>query len=239
MRHLRVAALYDIHGNLPALAAVLSEVERAQPDAIVVGGDIAAGPMPRETLERVIALGPRARCLMGNTDRLLVEHYDGTSTAGDGSIWVRRDAWAAARLTGAGRDFLAALPPTVVLDVTGLGPTFFCHGSPRNDEERITSQTPGDSLDAMLAGTAERVVVCGHTHVQFDRAHAGRRIVNAGSVGLHSEEGPGAYWLLLGPGVELRRTTYDLDDAARRIRATGYPEPDGLIERLAGRAATT
>jgi diadenosine tetraphosphatase ApaH/serine/threonine PP2A family protein phosphatase len=80
---------------------------------------------------------------------------------------------------------------------------------------------------------AEDVIVCGHTHVQFDRAHRGKRVVNAGSVGMHLEGRPGAYWLLLGPDVELRRTAYDVEDAARQIRATGYPDPDELVERLA------
>src|ERR1019366_2860913 len=76
------------------------------------------------------------------------------------------------------------------------------------------------------------VIVCGHTHVQFDRTHKGRRIVNAGSVGMHYEGRPGAYWLLIGPDVELRRTSYDTADAAKRIRATGYPDPGELVERL-------
>jgi len=96
---MRVAALYDIHGNLPALEAVLSEVEREEPDRIIVGGDLASpGPMPRETLDRLIALGGRARFIHGNTDRELVEHYNGTSMVGEAvgedNIWVRRSEWA-------------------------------------------------------------------------------------------------------------------------------------------------
>src|SRR6202040_4083507 len=117
-------------------------------------------------------------------------------------------------------------------EIGELGPTLFCHASPRSDEEPITRLTPAQRLDEMLAGTAEEVIVCGHTHVQFGRTHKGRRIINAGSVGMHSEGRPGAYWLLIGPDVELRRTTYDLADAARRIRSTGYPDPDELVERL-------
>jgi diadenosine tetraphosphatase ApaH/serine/threonine PP2A family protein phosphatase len=119
-----------------------------------------------------------------------------------------------------------------VLDIEGLGATLFCHGSPRSDEENITRLTPDTRLDEILAGTPENVIVCGHTHVQFDRTHKGKRIVNAGSVGMHHEGRPGAYWLLIGPEVEHRRTPYDLDDAARRIRATAYPDPDELLDRL-------
>ena len=69
----------------------------------------------------------------------------------------------------------------------------------------------------------EPVVVCGHTHVQFDREAAGKRLVNAGSVGMPYEARPGAYWALLGPDVELRRADYDLEAAAEAIRATGFP----------------
>jgi predicted phosphodiesterase len=233
---MRVAGLYDIHGNLPALEAVLAEVRREAPDLIVVGGDIAAGPMPRETLDALLALQGEARFIRGNTDRELVDHYDGTSTLGDTvgreNIWVRRGEWAARRLTRTKRNVLSSLAETVVAEVDGLGPTLFCHGSPRSDEEPITRLTSGDRLDEMLAGVTERVVVCGHTHVQFDRTHKGRRIVNAGSVGMHLEGRPGAYWLLIGPDVELRRTEYDTSDAATRIRATGYPDADELVARL-------
>ena len=234
---MRVAALYDIHGNLPALEAVLSEVEREAPDLILVGGDAILGPMPRETLDRVVALQGRARVIRGNTDREIVDIIDGASmlrdTAGVDDVLVRRFEWAADQITEAQRDVLASLPETVFLEVDGLGRTLFCHGSPRSDDEIITRLTPTERLGEMLAAVAEDVIVCGHTHVQFDRAHGGKRIVNAGSVGMHLERRPGAYWLLLGPDVELRRTMYDLDDAARRIRATGYPEPDELLERLA------
>jgi predicted phosphodiesterase len=234
---MRVAALYDIHGNLPALEAVLSEVESEAPDLIVVGGDLASpGPMPRETLDRLLALEGRARLIRGNTDRDLVDHYDGSSmlreTVGADNVWVRRGEWAADQITEAQRDVLAALPETVVLDIEGLGPTLFCHGSPRSDEEIITRLTPDARLGEMLAEVAENVIVCGHTHVQFDRAHEHKRVVNPGSVGMHWEGRPGAYWMLIGPDVELRRTTYDIADAAKRIRATGYPDPDELLERL-------
>jgi predicted phosphodiesterase len=235
---MRVAALYDIHGNLPALEAVLPEVEREAPDLIVVGGDVALGPMPNETLDRLIDLQGRGRVVFvrGNTDREIVDLYDGTSTLGESGaaddIWLRREAWVAQRISEAQRDFLASFPETVAFDIAGLGPTLFCHGSPRRDDEIITRVTPEARLDAMLAGTAKNIVVCGHTHVQFDRAHRGKRIVNAGSVGMHTEGRPGAYWLLIGPDVDRRRTPYDVDDAVSRIRATDYPDPDELAGRL-------
>lgn len=226
---MRVAALYDVHGNLPALEAVLAEVERERPDAIVVGGDVAAGPFPGETLDRLAALDG-VRFVRGNADRELVELFDGVSTLraehGD-DVWVRRGEWEAERLTRAHRDLLASFEEPLA-----LGGTLFCHGSPRSDEEVITTLTPDALLGELLAGVEQRLVVCGHTHVQFDRRHGATRVVNAGSVGMPLEAGPGAYWLLLGREVELRRTAYDLDAAAERIRASGYPEPDELVARL-------
>jgi predicted phosphodiesterase len=233
----RVAALYDIHGNLPALEAVLAELEREPPDLIVIGGDLASpGPMPSETLDRLAELEGRACFVRGNTDRDLVEHFDGTSqlraTFGADNIWVRRSEWAARQINQAQRDFLNSLPETVVVEIQGLGPTLFCHGSPRSDEDVVTRLTPGWRLEEMITGATENLIVCGHTHVQFDRTHNAKRIVNAGSVGMHHEGRPGAYWLLLGPEVDLRRTSYDLDQAARRIQASAYPEPADLLEQL-------
>jgi putative phosphoesterase len=232
---MRVAALYDIHGNLPALEAVLAELSELQPDLIVAGGDMAAGPMPRETLERLISLGEGVRFLRGNTDREIVDRYDAWTspeTRYEEDVWARRIEWAARQVTDAQRDVLAALPTSVTIAVDGLGATLFCHGSPRSDDEVITSVTPPQRLDGILTHVTENVVVCGHTHVQFDRTHAGKRVINAGSVGLLREETPGAYWTLLGPDVVQRRTSYDLDDAARRIRATACPEADAFADDL-------
>ena len=215
----RVAALYDVHANLPALEAVLRELERVEPDLVVVGGDVAGGPLPRETLDRLMDVRERALFIRGNGDRELVE------AAGDASdAWALRTLWVREQLTQAQLDFLAGFRDAVRVDVVGLGATLFCHGSPRSDEEIVTRVTSEERLRAILAGVGERVVVCGHTHVQFDRQVGGTRVVNAGSVGMPYENEPGAYWALLGPDVELRRTAYDLESAAERIRATDFPD---------------
>ncbi|HWN21161.1 MAG TPA: metallophosphoesterase family protein [Gaiellaceae bacterium] len=232
---MQVAALYDIHGNLPALEGVLAELSQVQPDLIVAGGDMAAGPMPRETLDRLISLGDSVRFLRGNTDREIVDHYDACSapdTRNEDDVWAQRIEWAARQVTEAQRDLLASLPTTLTIEVDGLGATLFCHGSPRSDHEVITRVTPRRRLDGILAQVTENIVVCGHTHVQFNRTHASKRVINAGSVGLLREETPGAYWTLLGPDVVQRRTSYDLDDAARRIRATECPEADAFADDL-------
>ena len=229
---MRVAALYDIHGNLPALEAVLAEVEAAAPDLVVIGGDVASGPCPGDVLDRLERLGDRAAWVMGNADRELVALYDAGTRPEDLEYPVARlDAWCAQRLTRAQRDRLAACEPVVRVEVAGLGGVLFCHGSPRGDTEIITAVSPPQRLEPMLAGVAEPVVVCGHTHHQFDRDVAGRRVLNAGSVGMPYEDAAAAYWLWLGPEAELRRTDYDIAAAAERMRAGGLPGVDELVLR--------
>jgi predicted phosphodiesterase len=186
-----VATLYDVHGNLAALEAVLAEV----PDeaAIVVGGDVVAGgPQPAETLERLRALGDRVLWLRGNTDRELMPGEPGLAPPG------ALDATRAA-LTGEQIAFLHGLPPTV-----RIGDTLYCHASPRNDLDVFTERTPEERI-APLFADVDAHVVCGHTHVQFERTIAGKRVLNSGSVGAPYEDEPGAYWLL---DLVHRRTPY-------------------------------
>jgi predicted phosphodiesterase len=228
---MRVAALYDIHGNLPALDAVLAEPDVATADAILLGGDVLAGPMPAQVLRRLAALGERVAWIAGNTEREMFEQRGGDQAAGE--LWDRRAAWCAAQLGAAELATVAAWPATAVLEVDGLGPVCFCHASPRSDSEIFTAISPPERVAPMLAGTPQATVVCGHTHVQFDRSFGDRRVVNAGSVGMPYEDLPGARWCLLGPGVDLRRTEYDLAAAAEAIRSTGVPDPDELAEVVA------
>jgi predicted phosphodiesterase len=209
-----VAALYDVHGNPAALEAVLAEAGDAQ---LVFGGDLAAGPMPVETLERIMALD--ALFVRGNADRAVVEG------PGEGIA----DQWVAERLDERHREFLMNQQETVELDVEGLGRVLFCHGSPRSDEEIILRTTPDEWLRDMLQGVDADVVVCGHSHMQFDRVVDGIRVVNAGSVGL-AYGAPGAHWLALGPGVEHRRTPYDNEAFADRVATSGWPKAERFAE---------
>jgi predicted phosphodiesterase len=225
---MRIAALYDIHGNLPALEAVLAEVELLDVDAIVVGGDVAPGPMTPETIARLRGLGERALFVMGNGDREVVEAFDadpGPDPHADDAL-TRILAAEVARLDRAGRDFLAAFEPVVRLEVDDVGPTLFCHGSPRSDTEIITQVTPPERLAPMLAGVDEPTVVIGHTHHQFVLEHGGRSVVNAGSVGMPYQGAAAAFWLLLGPEIQMRRTDYDVEGAIATMRAAGPPDID-------------
>ena len=223
---MRVAALYDIHGNLPALEAVLTKVEEIGPDLVLVGGDVVLGPFPRESLELLDDLGERVVFIRGNTDRMLVE----PPPEAEAGSWAARHEWVRAQLTNRQVERFARLSDKSVIEVDGLGEVLFCHGSPRSDEEIVTRATSPERLSDILSGVEQRVVVCGHTHVQFDRTVGGTRIVNAGSVGMPYENEPGAYWVLLGPDVELRRTAYDLDRAASAVRATAFPDAGEFAE---------
>jgi putative phosphoesterase len=223
---MRVAALNDVHGNLPALEAVLAEVEREHVDAIVLGGDVVAGPFPRETYAAVRELGGRALALRGNVERAMLEIARGEREPREGAAG---DPWVVAALTAGELEALGALPEQLRLDVDGLGLVRFVHATIRDDEELFTEETPDGVVAEMFAGADTPVVVCGHTHMQLDRTVGGVRIVNPGSVGMPYEALPGAYWALIGPDVELRRTDYDLTAAAARIAQLDWPRAEEFV----------
>lgn len=221
---MRVAALYDIHGMLAPLEAVLDEI--AETDVIVVGGDVASGPQPAETLELLRALGDRVRWVRGNGDRALA-----TGDAGDVGAAIQASLrWTAERLSDEQRGFLGSLPETVVLEVDGLGDVCFCHATPRSDEEIVTQATPDRHLRKVLARTSESVVVAGHTHMQLDRRVDGFRWVNAGSVGMPYEGEVAAFWTLLGPDVALRRTPFDVERTVDAVLGSGWPDAQTFVE---------
>ena len=233
---MKIAALYDIHGNLPALEAVLDEIRRAAVDHIVVGGDVLPGPMPRETLARLMGLDVPVQFIHGNGELAVLAQmgapdpasvtYWGT-TGGrplpDGAMAIVH--WTAEQLITEHERLLRRWPATLRVEIPGIGRALFCHGTPRSETEAFTRLTPEERLVPVFEGLGVSLVVCGHTHMQFDRTIGSVRVVNAGSVGMPFGE-PGADWLILGPDVEPRHTNYDLAKAAERIRATRYPQAD-------------
>lgn len=236
-----VAALYDIHGNLPALEAVLDEIHHEGVDQIVIGGDIVPGPMPRETLARFLSLHLPVQFIHGNgelavlaqmraTDPAAVTYWGTTSGQPLPEPLQEVIRWTAGQLDAEDEHRLASWPKTLRLDIEGLGGVLFCHGTPRSETEAFTKLTPEPLLHPVFEGLDVSLVVCGHTHMPFDRMIGGIRVVNAGSVGMSFGE-PGADWLLLGPDVQFRHTTYDLAGAAHRIRATNYPQADEFAAR--------
>ena len=222
---MRVAALYDIHGNLPALEAVLQDLRQADVDRVVVGGDVLPGPMPRETLTCLLNLDIPVQFIKGNGDREVV--------APTGTIpepFRETLVWNAQQLQPEHHRLIVEWPETLRVPIHGLGDVLFCHATPRNDTEIFTRLTSEERLLPIFGGLNVPLVVCGHTHMQFDRAIGTTRVVNAGSVGMPFQE-PGAYWLLLGSGVELRHTPYDREKAAERIRNTKYPQAEDFAAR--------
>jgi putative phosphoesterase len=244
---MRVAVLADIHGNLPALRAVLADVDAERVDALVVAGDLAGGPYVAESLALLARCEEPVQWVRGNAEREAVAAWDGAPTADDPA--GRAAAWSARALDRRARDEMAAWPIALSLDGA-----CFCHGSPRRDDEILTRATPDAVLRAALAGVAEPLVVGGHTHQQVIRELGdGRTYANAGSVGMPYEGRPGAFWLLVAGGVpQLRETAYDVTRAADELRASGFPDVDdqlgdsllapadadwvtGFFERAAGR----
>jgi predicted phosphodiesterase len=223
---LRVAALYDIHGMAVPLEAVLAELEGEKVDAVLIGGDVVGGPQPGEALALLRALDLPAHWIRGNGERAL------GPDAADAVMGEAEDAlrFTASRLSEEDQRLLVQLPQTLTLDVDGLGETLFCHASPRNDLDIVTPGTPESRFRTLLEGVSERVVVAGHTHMQDDRVVDGVRWINPGSVGMPYEGEVAAYWAILGPDVEFRKTPFDTERSAEALVASGWPEAQSFVD---------
>ena len=232
---MRVAVLNDIHGNLPALDAVLSDVRDARVDRVIVGGDVVPGPMTRETFQTLASLEIPVDYLYGNGETAVRAAMDGRDHPAVPEMYRPLLRWTARHLESEYGAFLAGWPKTQHLSIDGIGDVLFCHGTPRDENEVFTRLTPDEMLGPMFDGVTAALVVCGHTHMPFDRRIGAIRIVNSGSVGMPFGP-PGADWLLLGPApgesprsdVVFRHTDYDLEAAAARIRATDYPDAENF-----------
>jgi predicted phosphodiesterase len=210
----KVAALYDVHGNVHALEAVLAEVDA---DVVLFGGDLASGPFPRETIELARSID-NATFVLGNADLL---SSPSLSPEGDAA---RR--WVEEQLDDEQISWLAGLPFSWRAD-----DTLYVHANPIDFQELVTERTPSERVAALLEGVAESRVVTGHVHIQFTRAIDGVEWIGVGSVGMPYADAPGAYWALVSPGgVEFRRTDYDLERAASAIRSSGHPMGAALAD---------
>jgi predicted phosphodiesterase len=223
-----VAAIADVHGNAVALAAVLDEIEREQPDAVVHCGDLTWGPLPADTAKLLDGRG--VLFVRGNADRMVIEIGDRLRKPAAEA--TPRERWMVEQHDARLRALLQAFTRTVELEIDGLGDALFCHGSLRSDEELVTVETPETRLAEAIAGTTAAVVVTAHTHVRYERHVLGRTFTNPGSVGMPYEGSPGAYWAMLGPGIEHRRTEVDLGETERRYEASGDPMASEMIDIL-------
>jgi putative phosphoesterase len=230
---MRIAAIYDIHGNLPALEAVIEDIRKAQVTRIIVGGDVLPGPMPRETIRCLLSLDIPTQFIYGNGDREVLAQMTGTETDWYRTApeqWREPVRWTSQQLDAEHQRLLASWPATCRVEIQGLGEVLFCHATPRNDTDCFTRLTQEVRLLPIFEKTNASIVVCGHTHMQFDRTIGKVRVINAGSVGMPFGV-PGAYWLSLGPDVQLRHTPYDFTKAAERVCETKYPQAQDFAKQ--------
>jgi putative phosphoesterase len=230
---MRLAAIYDIHANLPALEAVLDEIGRAGVNQIIVGGDVFPGPMPRETLARLLESPMPTHFIHGNGDREVLARMNGIETEwyrAASEQWREPVRWTAEQLDADCQRLLASWPSTLCVEVPGIGTVLFCHATPRNDTEIFTRETAVEKLLPIFGELGVALVVCGHTHMPFDRMIGSVRVVNAGSVGMPFGR-TGADWLMIDSEIHLRHTDFDLERVADRIRATAYPQAKEFADR--------
>jgi predicted phosphodiesterase len=220
---MRIAALYDVHGNLPALEAVLSELAALDVDRVIVGGDVIPGPFPCECLDRLAGMATPVEFILGNGETAVIQRLDGTEPAALPPAVRPLIEWTVTALRPDHQELIRCWPKTTQLSHTPLGRVLFCHATPRSETEIFTRLTAADRLRPVFTTVNAAVVVCGHTHMQFDRMIDNVRVVNAGSVGMPFAP-PGAYWLLIqDENIQFRCTGYDFAGAAEQIRATSFP----------------
>ena len=215
---MRTAVLYDVHGNLAALDAVLAGADSEGFDRLAVGGDLALfGPEPGGCVDRLRGYGEQLVAIKGNTDRYLVDRVPDFVWWAD-QLGDHRLRW----LDGlAGRQRLAEDDALLV------------HATPRSDEDLLMPDTDDEAVDEILAGVPERLVLCGHVHLQYRRTHGTHEIVNPGSVGLPFDGDQRAAWAMLEDGaISLRRTAYDVESVIDAVAASGAPMTERITARL-------
>ena len=227
---MRVAAIYDIHGNLPALEAILQDIRQANVELVVAGGDLVPGPFPRETLACLLNLEIPVQFIQGNGEVDALAEMAGTGALRVPERFREVVRWSAQQLYPEYQPLIAGWNKTLRVNIDGLGTVLFCHATPRDDNEIFTFLTPAERLLPIFEGLDASLVVCGHTHMQFDRRIGTTRVVNAGSVGMPFGQ-PGADWLLFRPEIQFRHTSYDLIEAAARIQTTKYPQAQDFVTR--------
>ena len=221
------ALLYDIHGNLPALEAVIEDAQGAGVDTFVLGGDYALmGAWPKEVVKRLDNLD--ATWIRGNTERWLEDPSD---TPGD-ELLHRAIEYCRAQLGGKATGRLFALPENMEIEGACVS-----HASPRSDMMTFMPE-PSQGDRELLSNSTARTIVFGHSHLQFSRTtDDGRLLVNPGSVGLPFDgDRRAAYALWLGGAAfELRRVEYDSDGYAAQVRERMGAKLGDTVEKLVRR----
>jgi putative phosphoesterase len=236
MGAMRLALISDIHGNLPALERVLEELAREDLDELICLGDVAVGPQPVETLDRLQELG--CTTVMGNWDSCLL----GGEPQVHGEIaemLVDVCTWSAAQISPAQQDYIRSFKDTHEVRLDENLTLLAFHGSPRSFDDYIYATTSDDELESMLAGHEADVYAGGHTHFQMFRRLRECVVVNAGSVGQPFRRRQ-AGMMRLSPwaeygivnysdgklGVELRRAPLEVESLAEMVRTSGMPDAE-------------
>jgi len=229
---LRVAILSDIHGNAHALDRCLDDLaSRGGADAIVAAGDLCLdGPKPERVLERLHAIG--ARCLRGNTDRMVGE-ADVTQLDPQDARGV---AWVRDRIGAEWAQRLAELPFTIAFG-DGEDGLLICHANPKSDDEHVWPDAYDDTLERLFDGVPQRTIAFGHLHLPYVRVWRGRTLVNVASAGLPKDGDPAAHYALLtqrsgGWEVQSRHVAFDVERVVRQLRKSGIPNLKKRVEAL-------
>jgi putative phosphoesterase len=223
----------DIHGNLPALEAVVEELEREQLDELVCLGDVALGPQPSETLSRIRALG--CPVVLGNWDAWVLDGFPEAKEE-PWRRFIEQGEWWARKLSLDDRAFIRSFVQQVELRV-GAADVLGFHGSPSSYDDMILATTPHEELLRLLDGCEQPVLLCGHSHLQLVRVVEGRLLVNPGSVGLPFRGVPLGELQLISPwaeyalvrihngrvSIDLRRTRYDVERMLQDTIQSGVP----------------
>jgi putative phosphoesterase len=228
----RVAVLSDIHGNLVALDACLSDLEsQGGADAIVAAGDLCLdGPKPKKVLQRLEEFG--VQCLRGNTDRYLAD-VNGEVFAGVESAqlaWTRKD------LGEHWLEWMRELPFALRIGEDD-NQLLIVHANPKNDDEQLWPDADEATLERMIGDEAATAIAFGHLHLPYVRIWRGRMLVNVASAGLPKDGDARACYAIFtertgGWEVKHRRVTFDVKKVATQLAACGIPESVELIATL-------
>src|SRR5215216_1845873 len=225
-----VAIITDIHGNLPALQAVLRRIDELRVDRVYCGGDLVGyGPHPNEVCALIQERG--IPTIYGNYDYAIARDLDDCGcayiTPHDRELGQRSVAWTLEHTDQRSKDFMRELPFDLRLAV-GDADVHLVHGSPRKVNEYLLEDKPASLYERLAAAESARVLAFGHTHKPWVREHDGVLFVNCGSVGKPKDGDPRAAFAILAPGdavpeVMIERVEYDAEAVAREVAAVGLP----------------
>ncbi len=226
---MKIAAICDIHGNSTALEAVLEEIANEDVDLIIVGGDVVSGPMPKETLALLQNVKTSTRYILGNAESEVIRYLNGEEVNGLSERANEEAQWVSTLLSAENVELIKGWSTIEKIQSKELGTLLFCHGTPQSNVEIFTKVTPDEKLELLFENVDASVVVCGHSHMQFDRNIENIRIVNAGSVGMPFGK-TGADWLLIDSSIHFKHTDYNIEKAAKRILKSNYPHAESFVE---------